>query len=90
MNGYHGRGPSVGEHGATWLKSELDKMSLEQLWLLRNELKQVLTRRMTEEIRELNRRLAGLPSNSSAENFGSQRRPPAKVIAKHRKLDEPT
>jgi len=65
-------------------------MSLEQLWLLRDELKQELMRRMTEEIRELNGRLAGLPGNSSAENSGSQRRPPAKVIAKHRKLKEPT
>jgi hypothetical protein len=90
MNGHHGRGPSVGEHGVTWLKSEFDKMSLEQLWLLRDELKQVLRRRMTKEIRELNRRLAGLPSNSSAQNSGSQRRPPAKLVPKHRKLNEPT
>jgi hypothetical protein len=45
---------------------------------------------MTEEIRELNRRLAGLPSNSSAENSGSQRRPPAKQIPQHRKLKEST
>jgi hypothetical protein len=65
-------------------------MSLEQLWLLRDELKQVLTRRMTEEIRELNRRLAGLPGNSSSENSGSQRRPPAKPVPKHRKLNEST
>jgi hypothetical protein len=45
---------------------------------------------MTEEIRELNRRLAGLPGNSSSENSGSQRRPPAKPVPKHRKLNEST
>jgi hypothetical protein len=87
MGRHQGQGSSVGKHGATWLKAELDKMSLDQLWLLRGELEQVLRRKITKEIKELKWRLARLPSNVSAEN---SRWPPAKVFPKHRKLKEPT
>jgi DNA-binding protein H-NS len=66
-------------------------MSLEDLWLLRDEIAEVLRRRITEEKRELERRLALLHGNLPAENVGSsaQRRPYRKVVPKYRNPAEP-
>jgi DNA-binding protein H-NS len=66
-------------------------MSVEELWLLRDEITEVLRRRITEEKRKLERRLALLHGTLPAENVGSnaQRRPYPKVLPKYRNPAEP-
>jgi DNA-binding protein H-NS len=73
------------------LKSNFEKMSLEDLWLLRDEITEVLRRKIIEEKRALERRLALLHGNVLAENVGSsaQRRPYPKVLPKYRNPAEP-
>src|SRR5258708_2928604 len=67
-------------------------MSVEQLWLLRKQLKELLRRKITQDMRELERRLACLHGDLLAENLRSntKRRPYAKVLRKYRNPDEPT
>jgi DNA-binding protein H-NS len=74
------------------LKSNFEKMSIEDLWLLREEITEVLWRKITQEKRELERRLALLHGNLPAENVGSSahRRPYPKVIPKYRNPAEPS
>lgn len=74
------------------LKPGFDNMSVEELWLLRDEITQALTRRITQEKRELERRLILLHGNRPAKNVGStaQHRPYTKVPPKYRNPAEPT
>ena len=73
------------------LKSGFDNMSVEELWLLRDEIIQALRQRITQEKRELERRLALLRGNPPAKNVGSseQHRPYPKVLHKYRNPAEP-
>jgi DNA-binding protein H-NS len=73
------------------LKSDFEKMSLEELWLLRDEVTEVLRRRITEEKRELEWRLTLLRGNLPAENVGpsARRRTHPKVLPKYRNPAEP-
>jgi DNA-binding protein H-NS len=66
-------------------------MSVEELWLLRDEIIQALRRRITQEKRELERRLALLHSNLPAKTVASsaQHRPHPKVVSKYRNPAEP-
>ena len=73
------------------LKSDFDNMSVEELWLLRDAIIQALRRRITQEKRELERRLALLHSNLPAKTVASsaQHRPHPKVVPRYRNPAEP-
>jgi DNA-binding protein H-NS len=73
------------------LKSDFEKMAVEELWRLREEITEVLRRKITEEERKLERRLALLHGTLLAEKVGSgaQRRPYPKVLPKYRNPAEP-
>jgi hypothetical protein len=53
------------------LKSDFDKMSVEELWLIRDEIIRALRRRMAQEKRELERRLTLLRGGLPAKSEGS-------------------
>jgi DNA-binding protein H-NS len=66
-------------------------MSVEELWLLRDEITEALRRRITQEKRELERRLTLLRGNLPVKTVGSsaQHRPYPKVLPKYRNPAEP-
>jgi DNA-binding protein H-NS len=73
------------------LKSDFDNMSVEELWLLREQNIEMLGRRIAQEKRELERRLSLLRGNLGAKNTGSsaRNRPYPKVLPKYRNPAEP-
>jgi DNA-binding protein H-NS len=66
-------------------------MSIEDLWALHNEIAKLLTAKITAEKLELERRLAQLEGNGSAEGRGSkaERRQYPQVFPKYRNPEEP-
>lgn len=79
------------ERNGESLKSDFDNMSVEELWLLRDEIIRALKRRITKEKRELERRLTMLRGNP-VEDVGSSarhRRYP-KVLTRYRNPAEPS
>jgi DNA-binding protein H-NS len=66
-------------------------MSVEELWLLRGEIIQALRRKITQEKRELERRLNLLHSKPPTKElaFNTQQRPHPKILPKFRNPAEP-
>jgi DNA-binding protein H-NS len=65
-------------------------MSVDELWVLRDEIATALRAKITEEKRKLERRLALLKGNPSKKESRAQRRPYPKVAPKYRNPAKPS
>jgi DNA-binding protein H-NS len=73
------------------LSPALEDMSVDELWVLRDEIATALRAKITEEKRKLERRLALLKGNPSKNvESRAQRRPYPKVAPKYRNPAKPS
>ena len=70
--------------------TDLELMSVEELWDLRSKINSALESRITAEKTKLERRLQQLRSNDVSDgSFRRERRPYPKVVPKYRNPDKP-
>lgn len=69
---------------------DLELMSVDELWALHMEIDTVLTRRISAEKRQLDRRLRQLGSSAFEGIVRRERRPYPRVLPKYRNPDEPS
>src|SRR5947209_1225917 len=72
------------------MTTDLEQMSIEELWALHVELSNVLARKIAAEKRQLERRLGMLQAtNRSSQSPGRERRPYPQVFPKFRNPSKP-
>ena len=71
-------------------RSELEQMTVEQLWDLHAHVSEILSERMEAEKRELERRLEMLGGQKTAQSQNRPRRSHSPVLPRFRNPDDPT
>jgi DNA-binding protein H-NS len=76
--------------GVNMKLTDLESMSIDELWALHLEMDVVLTRRISAEKKQLDQRLRLLESGASGAKVGRERRPYPRVLPKYQNPDKPS